>query len=118
VIDGTVTRLMDFGAFVEIEPGIEGLIHISELARQRVRRVSDIVQVGQKVQARILSIDPEHQRISLSLKEAVQEPEATEEEPAEEAPAEPVKPRIKNPNLRGGIGGQTWQLPGAGDQGE
>ncbi len=69
-VEGTVSRLMEFGAFVRLEPGIEGLIHISELAHKRVWRASDIVQEGQQVEVLVLSCDAEHQRISLSLKAA------------------------------------------------
>ncbi len=70
IVAGKVTRLTDFGAFIEVEPGIEGLVHISQLADHHVRRVSDVVQPGQDVQARVLSIEPENQRLSLSLKGA------------------------------------------------
>src|SRR5262249_46997002 len=103
IVTARVTRLMDFGAFVELEPGVEGLIHISELSPQRVRRVSDVVQPGQEVQATVLRGDPAQRKISLSLKAALpQEPEAAAEE--EEAPAE-VKPRPpRTTPLRGGIG--------------
>ena len=58
---------MDFGAFVELEPGIEGLIHISELSPTRVRRVADIVKPAQEVEVRILKVEPEVKRIALSL---------------------------------------------------
>ena len=54
VVKGKVTRLMDFGCFVELEPGVEGLIHVSELSPNRVRRVSDLVSSGQEVEVRIL----------------------------------------------------------------
>ena len=64
---GTVSKLMDFGAFVKLEPGVEGLIHISELAHGRVFRTSDVVSEGQAVEVKILGIDKEKQRISLSL---------------------------------------------------
>src|SRR6185437_16207429 len=86
LVAGKVSRLMDFGAFVELEPAIEGLIHISELAPQRVFRVGDIVQVDQQVQVKVLSVDPAQRRISLSLKAAQpKEPEpVAEEEPEEE----------------------------------
>ncbi|MEX0613680.1 MAG: S1 RNA-binding domain-containing protein, partial [Pirellulales bacterium] len=67
-VTGIVSRLMDFGAFVKLAPGVEGLIHISELAHGRVFRVSDVLSEGQEVEVKILSIDPEKQRISLSLK--------------------------------------------------
>jgi small subunit ribosomal protein S1 len=104
VLTGKVTRLMDFGAFVELEPGVEGLIHISELAPQRVRRVNDVVQAGQEVQVMVLGVDPAQRRISLSLKAALpKEPElADEESEEEETPAAPPRPRTTP--LRGGIG--------------
>ncbi|MBL8799494.1 MAG: S1 RNA-binding domain-containing protein, partial [Planctomycetia bacterium] len=116
VVTGKVSKLMDFGAFVELEPGIEGLIHISELAPQRVRRVSDIVQAGQDVQVKIMTIDREQKRIGLSLKGALPapaaEPEPVEEEVVEEAPPKPVRPRTTP--LRGGIGSQSGNLFGNG----
>ena len=74
-ITGTVTRIMDFGAFVEIEPGVEGLIHISEMSwGKKVRHPSDIVKPGDQVDAEILAIKPEEKRISLGLKHALSNP--------------------------------------------
>jgi small subunit ribosomal protein S1 len=105
VVKGKVTRLMDFGAFVELEAGVEGLIHISELAHQRVRRVGDVVQPGQEVQVMVLRVDPAQRKMSLSLKAAA--PGETEEEPAAEAAVEETPPRPSRPRttpLRGGIG--------------
>jgi small subunit ribosomal protein S1 len=108
IVTGKVTRTADFGAFVELEPAIEGLVHISELSPQRVRRVRDIVKEGQEVQVMILSVDPAQRRISLSLKAALPKeaaPAAAEEPPQEEeAPRKPPRPR-KTP-LRGGIGSE------------
>jgi small subunit ribosomal protein S1 len=102
-VKGKVTRLMDFGAFVELEPAIEGLIHISELSPQRVRKVRDVVQEGQEVQVLVLSVDPAQRRISLSLKGALPKEEVPAEEEAEEdVPAPPPRPRTTP--LRGGIG--------------
>jgi ribosomal protein S1 len=101
VARGKITRLADFGAFVELEPGIEGLIHISELAPQRVRRVADVVHAGQDVQVMILAIDKDQRRISLSLKAALPK-EAEPEEEEEELPLKP--PRTRTTPLRGGIG--------------
>jgi small subunit ribosomal protein S1 len=101
LVSGKVTRLMDFGAFVELEPGIEGLIHISELAPGRVQRVSNVVQPGQEVQVRILGIDRNQKRMSLSLKAALAEAEEPSEEEAEEAEE---RPRRRTTPLRGGIG--------------
>ncbi|MDX2038479.1 MAG: S1 RNA-binding domain-containing protein [Isosphaeraceae bacterium] len=103
---GKVTRIMDFGAFVEIEPGIEGLVHISELSPNRVRRVTDIVKADQEVEVRILKIEPELKKIALSLKplpkeEAALLEEDEDEESTEEATA--PKPERKVP-LKGGLG--------------
>ncbi len=105
VVTGKVSRLMDFGAFVELEPAVEGLIHISELAPQRVRRVADVVKAGQEVQVMVLNVDPAQRRISLSLKAALpqEEPETAAEEEAEpETPPKPPRPRTTP--LRGGLG--------------
>jgi small subunit ribosomal protein S1 len=74
-ITGTVTRLADFGAFVEIEPGIEGLIHISEMSYgKKLRHPSDILKQGDRVDAVILGIKPEERRISLGLKQTLTDP--------------------------------------------
>jgi small subunit ribosomal protein S1 len=106
IATGKVTRLMDFGAFVELEPGVEGLIHVSELAPQRVWRVKDVIAAGQEVRVMILSIDKEARRISLSLKAAIppEEPKAVEpEEEEEEIEVKPERPRTTP--LRGGLSG-------------
>jgi small subunit ribosomal protein S1 len=74
-ITGTVTRLADFGAFVEIEPGVEGLIHISEMSYgKKIRHPSDILKQGDRVEAVILSIKPEERRIALGLKQTLTDP--------------------------------------------
>lgn len=74
-VTGKVTRETDFGAFVELSPGIEGLIHISEMAwGKKVRKPSDIVAVGDQVEAVILAIDTEQKRIALGLKQALGDP--------------------------------------------
>jgi small subunit ribosomal protein S1 len=74
-ITGTVTRLADFGAFVEIEPGVEGLIHISEMSwGKKVRHPSDLLKQGERVDAVILAIKPEERRISLGLKQSLADP--------------------------------------------
>ena len=108
---GKVTRIADFGSFVELEPGIEGLIHVSELSTQRIRRVRDVVQEGQSVEVEVLSVDPASRRIGLSLKAIAQEHEANQdaalvaERAADAKAAEELQAnRPINPNLRGGIG--------------
>src|ERR1035438_8787564 len=78
---GTVTRLTDYGAFVEIDPGIEGLIHISEMSwARRVRTPSDVVKVGETVEAVILGVNAAERRISLGLKQALGDPWAGAEQ--------------------------------------
>jgi small subunit ribosomal protein S1 len=78
LVTGKVVRLTDFGAFVEIEEGIEGLIHISELAEERVEEPKDVLSVGQTVQAKIIKMDAEEQKIGLSLKAVTQDMSASE----------------------------------------
>src|SRR2546422_7150689 len=74
-VRGTVTRVMDFGAFVELEPGIEGLIHISEMSwAKRVRTAGDVVKPGETVEAVILGVNTGDRRISLGLKQALGDP--------------------------------------------
>jgi small subunit ribosomal protein S1 len=102
VVPGKVTRTAEFGAFVELEPGVEGLVHISELAPQRVRRVTEIVQPGQEVQVTVLRVDPQQRKISLSLKAGAKAEEVGEPDEEEVPEAKPTRPR-KTP-LRGGIG--------------
>jgi len=80
IIDGKVVRIAPFGAFVEIEPGVDGLIHISQLADYRVEKPEDVVSVNQDVKVKILSIDPKEKRVGLSLKEAIHELEAVDVE--------------------------------------
>lgn len=102
---GTVSRVANFGAFVRLAPGIEGLIHISELAHGRVRRVEDILKEGQEVEVKILSVDPEAQRISLSYKATLPPPEAKadQEEAESDGPPRPLAVTSKNRPLRGGF---------------
>jgi len=75
-VRGTVTRLMDFGAFVELEPGVEGLIHISEMSwtKSKVRKPSDVVKPGETVEVIILGINTAERRIALGLKQALGDP--------------------------------------------
>jgi ribosomal protein S1/(E)-4-hydroxy-3-methyl-but-2-enyl pyrophosphate reductase len=78
ILEGKVVRIAPFGAFVEIEPGVDGLVHISQLANHRVEKPQDVVAVNQIVKVKILSIDPEEKRIGLSVKEAGETVEAQE----------------------------------------
>src|SRR5262245_18282805 len=93
---------MEFGAFVEIEPGIEGLIHIIEMGPKKVWRPKDGGKEGDEVDVRILKIDPDEKRISLSLKPLPAEVKVEEEEETSEVTEVP-KPVRKVP-LKGGLG--------------
>jgi small subunit ribosomal protein S1 len=107
VVPGVVSRLAKFGAFVKLAPGVEGLVHLSELAHHRVFAVSNVVKEGQEVQVKVMSIDPEAQRIGLSLKATQNAPEKKSDKPdqapVEEPPRKPVVPKREGP-LKGGLG--------------
>lgn len=78
VVDGKVVNLLDFGAFVRLKDGVEGLVHVSQIANHHVEKPSDELNVGDEIQVKILEIDQERQRIALSIR-ALQEPEKAEE---------------------------------------
>lgn len=69
IVLGKVVRLNDFGAFVELEPGVDGLVHISKISHNRIEHPSEVLKVGQEIKAKILSVDEENKRISLSIKD-------------------------------------------------
>lgn len=77
ILDGVVKRLTNFGAFVDIGHGVEGLLHVSEIAWSRVKQPSDMLSIGQKIQVKVIGIDRENERISLSLKQAMPDPWST-----------------------------------------
>lgn len=113
IVSGTVSRIAKFGAFVKLESGIEGLIHVSELAHYRVQRISSVVSEGQQVQVKVLSVDPDSQRIALSLKatQAASEEAAPQEPEVEEEPPRPLAVRPRKKPLKGGV-----DRPSGGDQ--
>ena len=93
VVDAKIVKLMTFGAFAEIIPGVDGLIHISQIANKRIGKPEDVLAEGQEVQVKITDVDAENKRISLSIR-ALLEPE-TEEEVAEEAAEEVVEETVE-----------------------
>ncbi|KTF21084.1 30S ribosomal protein S1 [Streptococcus gordonii] len=90
VIEGTVKRLTDFGAFVEVLPGIDGLVHISQISHKRVENPKDVLSVGQEVTVKVLEVNPANERVSLSIK-------ALEERPAKEEGQEKEEKRQSRP---------------------
>ena len=96
IVEGKVVQIKEYGAFVELEPGLDGLVHISEVANKRVTNIAEELEIGQAVSAKILEIDTERKRISLSIKQTLEgeddvyeaEPETEEEADVEEATEE------------------------------
>jgi len=86
VVTGKVARMTDFGAFVELVPGVDALLHVSQISRNHVEKPADVLKVGQEVTAKIVDFNIADKKISLSVK-ALEAP-AQEEAPVEEAPAE------------------------------
>ena len=104
-MNGSVTRTAKFGAFVRLFPGVEGLIHISELSHQHVRNVDEILKEGQEIEVKVMSVDRESQRIGLSLKATLPEPVPDEPE-ADAEPEQVARPKRTKP-LKGGVGRGT-----------
>jgi small subunit ribosomal protein S1 len=103
---GKVTKLTNFGVFVELEPGLEGLLHISELADHKVDSPEAVVKVGDEIEVKVLRVDAADRKIGLSRKRLGWE-EEEEEEAQEEAAERGGKPARE---LRGGTGGAAGQL--------
>jgi small subunit ribosomal protein S1 len=96
IVTGTVRRIVSFGVFVEIAPGVEGLVHISQLAHRHVATPYEVVKEGQEVKAKLLDFNPAEKRASLSIKETEEAPEPA---PRAEKPARSPKPELNNPNV-------------------
>ena len=123
VCNAKIVKIQPFGAFCELEPGVEGLLHISELAHQRIGHVSDVVKAGQEVQVQVISMDPLARKIGLSIKALVappvkEEPEEDEnngghkrkKENPEDLEAKPLAKKyrnVKTDNLKGGTTSAT-----------
>ncbi|MCG3125963.1 MAG: 30S ribosomal protein S1 [Phycisphaerae bacterium] len=112
MVSGVVMRTTEFGAFVQLEEGVDGLVHISELSDRRIRAVTDVVKPGQVVSVRVLSVDPENRRVSLSMKAhaaptshehaAAHGHAASHEHPTADHPPPHTERKRKRP-LRGGL---------------
>ena len=96
IIEGQVTKLVPFGAFVRVAPGIEGLVHISELSHEHVDTPESVLSVGDEVRAKVIDVDVPRRRVSLSMRQVTDKPRATEiEVEVEKAPAaEPAEPEM------------------------
>ncbi|HEB28869.1 MAG TPA: S1 RNA-binding domain-containing protein, partial [Porticoccus sp.] len=95
IYEGTVARIVDFGAFVTIMPGTDGLLHISQIAQERVEKVTDYLKEGQQIRVKVLDVDARG-RIKLSMKEVAAEEGGTEEA-VQEQPATETAPAVDAP---------------------
>jgi len=104
VVHGTVTKITNFGVFVELEPGLEGLLHISELSDQKVENPQDVVKAGQLVDVKILRVDTDERKIGLSLKRAQWSEAANEAAEAADARSESRRPTRGGMDDHGALG--------------
>lgn len=100
VLEGRITGIKPFGAFVELEPGVSGLVHISEVSAEFVENIADVLQLGQTVKVKVLSVSPEG-KIALSIRKAQPAPEGAEKR--EDRPRGKGAPRRDAPRV--------WQPP-------
>ncbi len=98
VVHGKVVRIVPFGAFVELEKGIDGLVHVSQISYEWLENPTSVLTIGQEVDAKILAFNPEERRITLSIKALQERPE--EEPRAEREPREPKQPRVRKGGKR------------------
>ena len=84
VVKGRVARMTDFGAFVELEPGVDALLHVSQISRNHVDKPSDVLSIGQEIEAQVVDFNEEDKKISLSMKVLENREPKEEEAPAEE----------------------------------
>jgi len=92
IVKGKVTKMTDFGAFIDMGNGLEGLLHISEVSREKIKNLESVLSIGQKLDVKIVKIEPEARKIGLSLKGTGKAPEQ-ETQPQEEQPQEETKPQ-------------------------
>ncbi len=93
VVEGTVKRLTDFGAFVEVLPGIDGLVHVSQISHKRIENPKEALKVGQEVQVKVLEVNADAERVSLSIKALEGRPAQEEGQKEEKRAARPRRPR-------------------------
>ncbi len=102
VTKGTVKRVTDFGAFVEVKPGVEGLVHISEMAHKHVETPHEVVAKDGEIDVKVLSVNPEEERISLSIKALEEAPNDSSDQQPDRSSSKKAKskPKLEQPTLR------------------
>lgn len=93
VVEGTVKRLTDFGAFVEVLPGIDGLVHVSQISHKRIENPKEALKVGQEVKVKVLEVNADAERVSLSIKALEERPDQEEGQKEEKRAARPRRPK-------------------------
>ena len=93
VVEGTVKRLTDFGAFVEVLPGIDGLVHVSQISHKRIENPKEALKVGQEVQVKVLEVNADAERVSLSIKALEERPAQEEGQKEEKRAPRPRRPK-------------------------
>lgn len=114
-VEGTVARLAEFGAFITLAPGLDGLVHVSEVSRTRIGHVKEVLTLGQKVEAVVLGVDPEKKRVSLSIKQTL--PPVEGEVERSSAPREPRRDSRPGSGASGGASGGARGGHGGGGGG-
>ena len=106
IVKGEVVNLLDFGAFVRLQEGVEGLVHVSQISYEHVEKPSDELNIGDEIEAKILEINPESKRIALSIKETKEKPE-TKPRPQpkkSQKPKQEIAPEYENQELEHNLG--------------
>ena len=93
VLEGTVKRVVDFGAFIEVFPGVEGLVHVSQISHKHIANPSDVLKAGDKVKVKVLEVNPDKQRLSLSIKALEEAPAREEGQSNNDRPRRQRRPR-------------------------
>ena len=112
IIHGKVTKITNFGVFVELEPGLEGLLHISELSDQKVENPQDVVKPGDELDVKILRVDTDERKIGLSLKRAQWAAEADDHGGGREADPSSPRPAKGGMDEHGALGTDKIEFPG------
>ncbi|MFD1885099.1 30S ribosomal protein S1 [Paenibacillus wenxiniae] len=99
VVTGEVKRLVTFGAFVEIAPGVEGLVHISQISHKHIGTPQEVLEEGQTVTVKVLDVNPSEKRVSLSIKETEEAPAEEQKAPRENKSRAPKQEELNNPNV-------------------
>jgi len=103
-VTGKVVRITSFGAFVELEPGVDGLVHISQVANRRIQKVEDELNVGQEIEAKVLDANSESKRISLSIRDLLPEEEVKSEPPKAKAKPKEKKEQFQKEDMTVSLG--------------